>query len=227
VTDEQKVRFAALQLLGSASAWWDTFNAMQQVDHQVTWQEFTVAFREYFIPMGVLNRKLSEFLDLKQGSLSVMEYANKFNHLAWYGGTHIDTNEKKRDCFYRGLSCILQKELYTGNYKTFGTLMNAAIAMEGLQRDTQVEWKHKRGISRSSSHPQVQKMQVVKRMSYHSPGGQLSRQPQQTHHTQSTQYRAPTQQVQRPQGQQFPPRQGQVVKSTSCFKCGKEGHFAR
>jgi hypothetical protein len=29
VTDEQKVRFAAQQLLGFASAWWDTFNAMQ------------------------------------------------------------------------------------------------------------------------------------------------------------------------------------------------------
>jgi hypothetical protein len=36
VTDEQKVRFAVQQLLGSASAWWDTFNAMQQPDHQVT-----------------------------------------------------------------------------------------------------------------------------------------------------------------------------------------------
>jgi hypothetical protein len=29
VTDEQKVRFAAQQLLGSTSAWWGTFNAMQ------------------------------------------------------------------------------------------------------------------------------------------------------------------------------------------------------
>ena len=28
VTDEQKVRFVAQQLLGSMSAWWDTFNAM-------------------------------------------------------------------------------------------------------------------------------------------------------------------------------------------------------
>ena len=28
VTEEQKVRFVAHQLLGSASAWWDTFNAM-------------------------------------------------------------------------------------------------------------------------------------------------------------------------------------------------------
>ena len=53
------------QLLESASAWWDTFNAMQLVDHWVTWQEFIVAFREYYIPVGVLNRKLIEFLDLR------------------------------------------------------------------------------------------------------------------------------------------------------------------
>ena len=37
ITEEKKVRFAAQQLLGSASAWWDTFNAMQPVDHCVTW----------------------------------------------------------------------------------------------------------------------------------------------------------------------------------------------
>jgi hypothetical protein len=121
--------------------------------------------------MGVLNRKLSEFLDLKLGSMTVMEYANKFNHLAQYAGTHVDTDEKKRYHYYCDLSYILQKELYTRNYQTFSTLMNAAIAMEGLQCDTQAEWKRKRGISRSSSHPQALKMQVVKRMSYHSPGG--------------------------------------------------------
>jgi hypothetical protein len=50
VTNEQKVRFATQQLLGSTSAWWDTFNAMQSVDHP--WQEFTTAFQEYYIPVG-------------------------------------------------------------------------------------------------------------------------------------------------------------------------------
>ena len=55
---------------------------MQLVDHIVTWQEFTAAFREYYIPTGVLNRKLMEFLDLRQGSMSMMDYVNKFNHMA-------------------------------------------------------------------------------------------------------------------------------------------------
>ena len=52
------------------------------MDHHVSWQEFTAAFREYYIPVGLLNRKLTEFLDLKQGSMLVMDYVNKFNHLA-------------------------------------------------------------------------------------------------------------------------------------------------
>ena len=82
VTEEQKVRFVAHQLLGSASAWWDTFNAMQPTNHHVTWWEFTTAFREYYIPAGLLNRKLTEFLDLKQGSITMMDYVNKFNCLA-------------------------------------------------------------------------------------------------------------------------------------------------
>ena len=94
-----------------------------------------------------------EFLDLKQGSMSVMDYVNKVNHLAQYARTHADTDEKKRDHFYRGLSCSLQKELYTGNYQTFGAIMNAAIAMEGLQCDSHAKWKHKRVITGSSSHP--------------------------------------------------------------------------
>ena len=71
--------------------------------------------------------------------------------------------------------------------------MNAAIAMEGLQRDSQVEWKRKRVITRSSSHPQDQKVQVIRRMSYHPPGGQSSCQSQQTYQAPPTQYYAPTQ----------------------------------
>ena len=51
----------------------------------------------------------------------------------------MDTNEKNMDRFNRGLPCISQEKLYTGGYQTFGALMNAAIAMEGLQHDSQAE----------------------------------------------------------------------------------------
>jgi len=65
VANKQKVRFATQQLLGSAGAWWETFHAMEQPDHPATWQEFSTAFREFFIPTGVINQKVTEFLKLR------------------------------------------------------------------------------------------------------------------------------------------------------------------
>ena len=87
-----------------------------------------------------------------------MDYVNKFNHLSQYAGIHVDTDKKKRDHFSHVLSCNLQEKLYIGNYQTFGALMNTAITMEGLQRDSQAEWKRKRVVAGSSSHPHTQKV---------------------------------------------------------------------
>ena len=126
---------------------------MQQADHPTTWQEFTTTFIEFYIPTGVINRKLTKFLELRQGSMTVMDYVNKFNHLSQYVGIHVDTDDKKKDHFFRGLSSILQEKLYTVNYQTFGALMNATVAMEGFQWESQVEWKRKRVAIGSSSHP--------------------------------------------------------------------------
>ena len=82
-----------------------------------------------------------------------MEYVNKFNHLAQYAGSQVDTDDKKREHFFWGLAPILQEKLYLGNYQTFGALMNAAIAIEGFQWASQADWKRKRGDAGSSSHP--------------------------------------------------------------------------
>lgn len=55
--------------------------------------------------------KAVEFLKLTQGTRSVTEYMPVFNSLARYAKSHVDTEEKKIDCFKRGLSTKLQKIL--------------------------------------------------------------------------------------------------------------------
>ena len=87
-----------------------------------------------------------------------MDYINKFNQLSQYAGIHVDTDNKKKDNFFRGLSPILQEKLYTANYQTSGALMNATIAMDGFQRESQAEWKRKWVAVGSSSHPRTQKI---------------------------------------------------------------------
>jgi hypothetical protein len=83
-TKTQKPLFAAQQLRGPASTWWGNFVAIQPAGHQITWDEFKLAFREHYIPDGVLHMKQEEFMKLKQGGDTVTQYLNKFNHLSQY-----------------------------------------------------------------------------------------------------------------------------------------------
>jgi hypothetical protein len=46
---------------------WGNFVAIQPAGHQVTWDEFKLAFREHNIPERVLHMKQEEFMRLKQG----------------------------------------------------------------------------------------------------------------------------------------------------------------
>jgi hypothetical protein len=59
---------------------------MQPEGHVVTWEEFRTAFRAYHIPEGLIEWKLNEFLALTQGTRTVMQYAQAFNHLCQYTG---------------------------------------------------------------------------------------------------------------------------------------------
>jgi hypothetical protein len=64
-SETQKPLFAAQQLRGPASTWWGNFVAIQPDNHQITWEEFKAAFREHYIPEGVLHMKQEEFMKLK------------------------------------------------------------------------------------------------------------------------------------------------------------------
>jgi hypothetical protein len=94
-SDENKALFAAQQLRGTARIWWDHYHAMQPAGHVVTWDEFRTAFRAHHILEGLIERKLNEFLNLTQGTRTVMQYAEVFNHLCQYVGYHADTDARK------------------------------------------------------------------------------------------------------------------------------------
>jgi hypothetical protein len=61
-TEVQKPLFSAQQLRGPASTWWANFSAIQFTGHQITWEEFKLAFREHYVLEVVLQMKLEEFI---------------------------------------------------------------------------------------------------------------------------------------------------------------------
>jgi hypothetical protein len=115
---------------GPASTWWGNFVAIQQAGHQVTWDEFKLAFREHYILEGVLHMKQKEFIRLKQGGDTVMQYLNKFNHLSQYAIDQVNTDLKKKNCFMRGLNNRLQRKMATCLDLTYSKAVSTALAVE-------------------------------------------------------------------------------------------------
>jgi hypothetical protein len=70
--DSIEAHFATQQLRGAARIWWDNFCAMQPGGHVISWEEFRTAFRAHYIPKGLMERKLNEFLALIQGTRTVL-----------------------------------------------------------------------------------------------------------------------------------------------------------
>jgi len=75
-TEVQKVRFGTHMLDEEADDWWiSLLPILEQDGVEVTWAVFRRDFLDRYFPEDVREKKEIEFLELKQGNMSVTEYA--------------------------------------------------------------------------------------------------------------------------------------------------------
>src|ERR1041384_8014083 len=210
----EKVLFASHQLQDEAGAWWQGHRAMMAADHRFTWDEFRTAFRAFHIPEGVMQIKRLEFLNLKQGNKSVMEYVHAFNYLAQYAPSDVDSDVKKRGCFYNGLSEEMQDKLSVMEYRDFNHLVDRAIFAEDKMNKLEAK-KRKRAapppMSGGAQRPRPGLPPPIRMPGHGVPQPMWMRRP------------APAAaNVPRPPAIQAPnPVYG------PCFNCGQNGHLSR
>ena len=82
-TDAERVHFAAHQLDGPASSWWENFTVTYPID-TITWDQFLQAFRTAHVSTGAMAMKKREFRNLRQGGCTVGQYVDDFSKLARY-----------------------------------------------------------------------------------------------------------------------------------------------
>jgi hypothetical protein len=221
-TETQKPLFAAQQLRGPASTWWGNFMAVQPTGHQVTWDEFKLAFREHYIPEGVLHMKQEEFIRLKQGGDTMMQYLNKFNHLSQYANDQVNTDLKKKNCFMRGLNDRLQRKMATCLDLTYSRAVSTALAVEA--KNTGQGKSKGFGGDRSNQGPEKRTRLVIRPFNQNRssprPPSYPFKQPvfirPATASTSTNQSSAP--------GACFP---ALPSSSNGCSNCGKSGHFIK
>src|SRR4051812_47319209 len=130
VDNGEKVTLATHFLAGPAHAWWETTKAMIPDGQEVSWENFKERFRRSFIPDGLVQVMKDKFRELKQGSKAIYEYLEDFNDLACYAPEDVDSDEKKRRQFMKGLHEELQPYLAPVPYPNFEALVDAAINTE-------------------------------------------------------------------------------------------------
>jgi hypothetical protein len=221
-TETQKPLLAAQQLRGPASTWWGNFVAIQPAGHQVTWDEFKLAFREHYIPEGVLHMKQEEFMRLKQGGDTVMQYLNKFNHLSQYTIDQVNTDLKKWNCFMRGLNDRLQRKMATCLDLTYSKAVSTTMAVED-KNTGQVKSKGF-GADRSNQGPEKLTRLVIRPVNQNRSSSRLPsypfKQPVFIHpDTAPTSTNQPS-----ASGARFP---ALPCSSTGCFNYGKSSHFIK
>jgi len=82
-SEAQKVRFGTHMLAEEADDWWvSLLPILEQDGAEVTWAVLRREFLDKYFPEDVRGKKEIEFLELKQGDMSVTEYAAKFVKLA-------------------------------------------------------------------------------------------------------------------------------------------------
>ena len=207
-----RVKFAAHQLKGVAADWWDNFCAAREGNQEITWQEFSEVFRIAHIPAGVMEMKRKEFLELKQGEMTVPEYLSRYTQLARYGKADVSKEEDKTARFLNGLNTGLKKLLVAHDFPTFQHLVNKAILQENMKSEQ--EENRKRKSSRQAQYNVGSSRQKQHQQSGFRSQHQRTQGPQQ-------QFPRPASQIPQPDAGGFPSAVGRT-----CYRCGQEGHFA-
>ncbi|XP_034218951.1 uncharacterized protein LOC117630321 [Prunus dulcis] len=123
---EDRVRLATFLLKGNAYHWWKAVKRGYENPAAIHWEEFQRVFSEQFYPPSYRHAKKSEFLYLKQGSMSVMEYEHKFNELSRFAPELVATEEDRCRRFEKGLWWEIQAVVTANTYPNMRALAQAA-----------------------------------------------------------------------------------------------------
>jgi hypothetical protein len=81
--------------------------------------------------------KRKEFLALKQGGMSVIEYRDKFTQLSRYAPNDVEEDQDKQELFMEGLIGGLQYQLLSHSFANYQQLVDKALVIESKRRDTE------------------------------------------------------------------------------------------
>ena len=152
--DTTKNRLAAFQLEGDANVWWNWAKTSRDLE-AMTWAEFQELFMGKYFPDTMRHAKAQEFLELKQGTMTVMEYVARFTELARFADDYVATDMAKVRRFEDGLKLSIWSKIVGLRLQDMDSMVGIALTIEKEIEDARSTWdtgvSSKRKESQSSS----------------------------------------------------------------------------
>ena len=128
-SDATRIRLAAFQLGGEAQVWWRWARISRDLE-AMTWAEFQELFMGKYFPETARHAKAQEFLELKQGATTVMDYVARFTELAQFADDYVAIDLAKVRRFENGLKLSIRGRIVGLRLRDMDSMVGTALTIE-------------------------------------------------------------------------------------------------
>ncbi|XP_073121055.1 uncharacterized protein [Henckelia pumila] len=202
ITDADRLRCATYMFRDDARVWWNGAKAALNLT-TLTWNGFKDVFYGKYFTVSTRNRLAREFLEIRQGNMSIAEYVKKFERGRYFVPMISGDPAEELKHFTEGLNAFIRKDVRLSGAKNYKEAVDQAMLSEKDRNDIIKESQAKR----SNYQGRDQQGNSNRKRPYQAP----------------PQHRSYQQQQPRPQGQkQLALRAPKPANApTACQKCGK------
>ena len=109
--------------------WWDWVKTSTDIE-AMTWADFHELFLSKDFPATAKHAKAWEFLELKQGTVTVMEHVAKFIELARFSDDYVATDMAKVRKFENGLKLSIRGKIVGFLLQDMDSMVKITMAIE-------------------------------------------------------------------------------------------------
>ena len=128
-SDTTRIRLAAFQLESEPQVWWNWAKTSRDLEI-MTWAEFQELFMGKYFPDTARHAKAQEFLESKQGTVTVIDYVARFTELARFDDDYVATDMAKVRRFKNGLKLSIQGRIVGLRLRDMDSMVGTTLIIE-------------------------------------------------------------------------------------------------
>ncbi|XP_073064083.1 uncharacterized protein [Primulina eburnea] len=213
-TDRDRVSCTVFMLVKAARIWWEATKVTVNV-RELKWEEFKELFYAKYFSREVKAKKVKEFLELRQDSLSVAEYTLKFEEGCMFVPFIAENDKDKGEHFLRGLKPEIRRDVHMAKVITYQDIVERALLAEHDEQKIEKE----RQLRRQAFQARGQGASTSARGGHKGKGKMEQR----------NKPSAPSSEMERPLCPKCgkPHKRECLVGSGRCYRCKEMGHTAQ